>query len=155
MAKYEIEGKRILEVGCGIALASHVLNFRNADITATDYHPEVERFLDENTELNNASKIPFIRTDWVDPPSDLGLFDLIIGSDLLYESVHAEQLSIFIDQQSKKTGCEVIIIDPDRPHKNKFKNKMIEFGFNHRAEQPEAGEYLPLNYKGKIHFFNR
>lgn len=45
MYDYEIKGNRILEVGCGIALASLVLNHRLADITATDYHPEVENFL--------------------------------------------------------------------------------------------------------------
>lgn len=39
MVEYEIVGLRILEVGCGIALASLVLNHRLADITATDYHP--------------------------------------------------------------------------------------------------------------------
>lgn len=40
MAEQEIDGLRILEVGCGIALASLVLNQRHANITATDYHPE-------------------------------------------------------------------------------------------------------------------
>ena len=37
--------KRILEVGCGIGLSSLILNRLNADITATDYHPEAEKFL--------------------------------------------------------------------------------------------------------------
>ncbi len=38
MLDYQIKGKRVLEVGCGIALASLVLNQRDADITATDHH---------------------------------------------------------------------------------------------------------------------
>src|SRR5680860_342426 len=45
MLNYPIEGKRILEIGCGMALSSLLLNARQADITATDYHPEVEHFL--------------------------------------------------------------------------------------------------------------
>ena len=61
MFDYEIEGKSILEVGCGIALASLVLNHRLADITATDHHPEVENFLTENINLNNGNEIPFVR----------------------------------------------------------------------------------------------
>ncbi len=48
MLTYEIEGKRILELGCGLALASMVLNLRGANITATDYHPEVASFLKYN-----------------------------------------------------------------------------------------------------------
>ena len=84
MLEHDIEGKRILEVGCGIALTSLVLNHRHADITATDHHPEVESFLKQNVKLNNGQKIPFTRTDWTNKNSDLGEFDLIIGSDLLY-----------------------------------------------------------------------
>ena len=62
MFDYEIEGVRVMEVGCGIGLASLVLNYRNADITSTDYHLEVESFLQENTKLNNGPEIPFILT---------------------------------------------------------------------------------------------
>ena len=40
MFEFEIAGKRILEVGCGIGLASLVLNHRPGDITATDHHPQ-------------------------------------------------------------------------------------------------------------------
>ena len=32
--------------------------------TATDYHPEAEKFLDINTELNKDDEIPFVRTCW-------------------------------------------------------------------------------------------
>ncbi|HCI30425.1 MAG TPA: histidine kinase, partial [Psychrobacter sp.] len=39
MLDYDIKDKRILEVGCGMALSSLLLNHRQADITATDYHP--------------------------------------------------------------------------------------------------------------------
>ena len=35
MLDYDIAGKRILEVGCGIGLSSLVLNHRQAEITAT------------------------------------------------------------------------------------------------------------------------
>ena len=43
MVEYEIVGLRILEVGCGIALASLVLNHRLADITATAQAVTAER----------------------------------------------------------------------------------------------------------------
>jgi uncharacterized UPF0146 family protein len=36
MLKVDINGKRILEIGWGMALVSHVLNSRGADITAMD-----------------------------------------------------------------------------------------------------------------------
>jgi predicted nicotinamide N-methyase len=119
MFGYEVEGIRILEVGCGIALASLVLNHRLADITATDYHPEVEHFLVENVQLNKGKAIPFVRTGWGDADSSLGEFDLVIGSDLLYERGHVELLAGFIDRHARP-HCEVILVDPGRGHHARF-----------------------------------
>ena len=59
MFEYQVEGLKILEVGCGIGLASLVLNHRLANITATDYHPEAGGFLNANALLNGDRVIPF------------------------------------------------------------------------------------------------
>jgi len=142
MSDFDIKGKRILEVGCGIALSSHVLNQRDADITATDYHPEAGNFLQENSELNDAADIPFVRTGWADEATDLGKFDLIIGSDLLYEQEHAELLSDFIAQHANK-HCEVIIVDPGRGNHARFSKMMVKHGFSHSQSRPEhSDDYL-------------
>ena len=93
LSDYETDGKRILEVGCGMALSSLLLNKQHANITATDYHPEVETFLQRNTDLNHDDEIKFERVDWAEDHSSLGQFDLIIGSDLLYENQHIQQLA--------------------------------------------------------------
>ena len=117
MATYEIAGRRVLEVGCGIGLASLVLNQRAENITATDYHPEAAAFLAANVALNGGKAIPFVRTGWLDASDELGLFDLIIGSDLLYETEHIGLLSAFINRHAQPT-CEVIIVDPGRGQKD-------------------------------------
>jgi methylase of polypeptide subunit release factors len=57
---------RILEVRCGIALASHLLKNRHANITATDFRPKARNFLDENVKLNHSDYIPYVRTRWAD-----------------------------------------------------------------------------------------
>jgi predicted nicotinamide N-methyase len=128
MSDHDIEGKKILEIGCGIGLASLVLNSRSADITSTDYHPEAEKFLADNVKLNNSRKIPFVRTGWGDQKTRLGTFDLIIGSDLLYEQDHAELLAGFIDQHADD-DCEIIIIDPGRKNHARFSRNMEDLGF--------------------------
>ena len=149
MSDFEIKGKRILEVGCGIGLTSLVLNQRNADITATDYHPEAEGFLQQNVSLNGGSAIPFLRTGWTDAKSDLGMFDLILGSDLLYEDEHAEALSTFINQHAKPE-CEVIIVDPGRGQHARFSKKMVLLGYAHSQAQPVETAYLDDVFKGQI-----
>ena len=153
MLDYNIEGKRILEVGCGIGLASLILNHRLADITATDYHPEVKSFLDINVALNNGDKIPFVRTGWGDNANELGSYDLIIGSDLLYESNHAQLLSKFIDLHARKR-CDVVIVDPGRGHHAKFSKKMVLLGYSHSQKTVDA-TYLEKPFTGKILSYSR
>lgn len=154
MLTHQVQGKRILEVGCGIALSSHVLNARHADISATDYHPEVENFLLENTRINAGNCIPFTRTGWADPITGLGLFDLIIGSDLLYEQEHIALLSMFIRQHAKP-ACEVILIDPGRGHHARFSKRMVAEGFSHRQYAPDTSGYLNVPFKGQVLHYQR
>jgi len=154
MFHHDVVGKRVLEVGCGIGLASLVLNHRLADITATDYHPEVESFLLKNVMLNNDKRIPFVRTGWNDKLSNLGLFDLIIGSDLLYESGHVDLLSDFIDQHAS-LHCDVILVDPGRGHHARFSKKMVGLGYGHSQRKPFDAASMVPPFRGRILSYNR
>jgi predicted nicotinamide N-methyase len=158
MLEHDIEGKRILEVGCGIGLASLLLNRRGADITATDYHPNAEAFMQENTRLNHDRQIPFVRTAWGDELTNLGEFDLIIGSDLLYEHEQAELLSHFVDQHAKQK-CMMLIVDPGRRHHQRFSRIMIERGYSHHHSTPDDIDRLTQPVRGpnkfKIHRYDR
>jgi len=69
-----------------------------------------------------------VRTGWLDASDELGLFDLIIGSDLLYETEHIGLLSAFINRHAQPT-CEVIIVDPGRGQRAQFTKKMAALGF--------------------------
>jgi predicted nicotinamide N-methyase len=154
MFSYEIQGKRILEVGCGVGLASLVLNHRRADITATDHHPAVEALLSGNTVLNEDRKIPFVRTDWSDPITELGEFDLIIGSDVLYESGHAEQLAGFIDNHAR-LQCDVIIVDPGRRHKGRFRNQMAQRGYSSLEDPSSVQDKLAERFSVQIMSYHK
>jgi predicted nicotinamide N-methyase len=138
MLEQDIEGKRILEVGCGIALASLVLNHRGGDISASDIHPQVGEFLLENTRINQDVPIPFFQGDWEDESSGLGGFDLIIGSDLLYERSHVIPLAGFIDRHANPS-CEVILVDPGRGHHANFSKKMVSLGYTHEQTRTATG----------------
>lgn len=154
MMEYQVKGKRILEVGCGIGLASLVLNHRVANITATDYHPEAGPFLMENTRLNNGPEIPFVRTGWSDEDIELGKFNLIIGSDLLYEQEHVDDLSAFIDNHALEE-CEVILVDPGRGHGNRFSKEMHKLGY--ASCQMELADTAQMNqsFSGKVLLYKR
>jgi predicted nicotinamide N-methyase len=149
ISDYDTGSKRILEIGCGMALASLLLNKQHADITATDYHPESGIFLARNAVLNEDESISYKQVDWADTEDDLGLFDLIIGSDLLYEEQHIALLANFIEGHSKQT-CEVIIVDPGRGRKNKLSARMIQLGYSSSEEKPSHTDYLSEKFKGYI-----
>ena len=151
---YETKSKRILEVGCGMALSSLLLNKQCADITATDYHPEAQLFLQRNVLLNKDKAIAFEQADWANKTDNLGLFDLIIGSDLLYEDEHITLLANFIQAHSKPI-CDVIIVDPGRGRKSKLSTQMIELGFTSTHQKPIHTHYLDKEFKGSILKFTR
>lgn len=153
MLSQDTGGKRILEVGCGIGLASLVLNHSGADITATDYHPRAGEFLDINVQLNQGQPIPFIRTSWADEDRLLGKFDMIIGSDVLYEREHVNLLADFIDKHARTT-CEVIIVDPGRGHHAPFSKKMAQFGYTYTQQKIVNTDYLPKTFSCQIlHYY--
>ena len=154
ICNYQTGTKRILEIGCGMALSSLLLNKQHADITATDHHPEVGTFLSRNTLLNKDDPINYERTDWANSSDTLGLFDLIIGSDLLYEDEHIDLLAEFIEAHAKPS-CEVIIVDPGRGRKSKLSTRMIDFGFSSKHQKPTHTDYLDQEFKGYILTYKR
>lgn len=150
MISHDIDGRRILEMGCGIGLASLVLNEREANISATDIHPCAGDFLQHNSQLNCGRYIPFFRTAWEDRQLDSpGIFDLLIGSDLLYEQMHPKALSMFIKMYSKPRS-EVIIVEASRGYGKNFRYRMESLGYSLK-ELKESYERLGMeNFKGRI-----
>jgi predicted nicotinamide N-methyase len=113
MAGFDVAGKRILEIGCGLGLSSLVLQRRRADITASDHHPLAEHFLRGNALRNGLPIVAYRDLPWLIDDAILGRFDLIIGSDVLYEHQHVALLAALL-QRHARDGAEIIIADPGR-----------------------------------------
>lgn len=158
MHSHAIEGKRILEIGAGLALASLVIHRRAGDVTVTDWHPLTETFLQENLLANGLGPLPYQAGNWAlddaSGASGLGRFDLIIGSDVLYERQQPAQLARFIDQHAT-LHAEIIIVDPDRSNRGAFCREMAALGYRltmRTADKTlEGGEA----YKGRFLTFRR
>lgn len=158
--------ERILELGCGLALPSLVSHRRGADITASDCHPLAEGFLLENLGLNQLLPMKYRHGDWAEPlpleareePERLlvtGRYDLIIGSDLLYEQDVSGALAGFIGRHAMP-HAEVWIVDPDRGNRSAFNRLMRLQGFEleeSRLDQA-ASQHLP-SYKGRLLTYRR
>jgi len=154
MQVFELGDKRILEIGCGLALASLVVHRRGGDVTASDCHPLTATFLLENLRLNHLPEMKYETGHWARANPRLGLFDLIIGSDLLYEREQPEALSQFIDLHSAP-AVEVLIADPDRGNQAGFNRRMGVLGYSHTESRVWS---LPADggpYKGRLHNYRR
>jgi predicted nicotinamide N-methyase len=160
-------GEQILEIGCGLALASLVGHRRGADVTASDRHPLAASFLAENLRLNGLVPMKYLHGDW-DAETDrsesmagvaaaeLGArFDLVIGSDILYERDASGALAGFIDRHAKAT-CEVWIVDPDRGNRPAFNRRMAALGFARSEERLDGGATASAPaYKGRLLVYHR
>ncbi len=155
--------ERILEIGCGLGLASLVGHRRGADVTASDGHPLAEAFMRENLRLNGLAPMKYCQGRWgaegVLPPSGLqGEFDLIIGSDVLYERDGNGTLAAFIALHAAP-AAEVWIVDPDRGNRAAFNRQMAALAFE-RHEQRLAhalpvGAATLARYKGRMLTYQR
>lgn len=135
-----VVGESILEIGCGLALASLVSHRRGALVTASDSHPLAGSFLLENLRLNALPPMRYCHGDWmphtapqpgpalVVGPLVQGRFDLIIGSDVLYERDDAGTLAAFIGRHALPSS-EVLIVDPNRGNRPAFNRQMAALGY--------------------------
>lgn len=154
MMHFDIKHKRILEVGCGLGLSSLVLNSRGADITATDIHPEARPNLRVNTRLNDGDPIPYFQADWRDKDITSGSFDLVIGSDILYQRDHPALLARFIQNHTSK-DAQIIVVDPARGNMTRFGQELAKYGFNRFNEAIGVDVMLKHDFKGQMRTFQK
>lgn len=137
------EGKKILEIGCGLALPSFVATRFGGNVIATDFHADVPLFLEKNqigNQINFKYEVMNWRSEIERTKNDLGTFDLVLGSDILYESQHplqvAKALIAFLNP-----GGKIILSDPGRAYIQKFISSMRELGY------PEEMSTMRVNSK--------
>lgn len=155
MQHYNLTTGRVLEMGCGLGLASLVMQRRGANIMASDYHPMAASLMQNNAALNALLPVDFAVCDWANTDDDqLGQFELMIGSDVLYEPNHAVLLSKFIDRHAQKP-VTVIIVDPDRRQQREFTVAMQNNGFSCQVNRAEVAIAQQYRFKGKILTYTR
>jgi len=150
----DLRGKQVLEIGCGIALSSIVLHKIGIDITASDYHPLAQEFLDKNVIANGLAPIKYQTGNWETENPLLGRFDVIIGSDILYQPAHAHAVAQFIDRHSS-AQVQVLIVDPGRANRTRFTARMIDLGYLHQGEKFDQGVDTDHHCKGHLLHYRR
>ena len=154
MGTIDIAGRRVIELGCGLGLASLVMHRAGADVTASDIHPLAETFMRANIALNDMAPMPFRCGDWSRNDDALGRFGLLVGSDLLYERSQAGDLSEFIDQHAN-ASADVIIVDPNRGQRAAFRKLMAAHRFVATVVVAPPQVFDGITFRGQILSFHR
>lgn len=154
MQGWELGTQRILEIGCGLGLASMVIHRRLGNITASDRHPLIQPFLQENLLLNQLPDLKYCIGNWGRKNPALGEYDLIIGSDVLYERSHPEQLAQFILLHAAP-AAQILIIDPNRGNRSAFNRCMAESGFTLTETKIDAPLHDGTPYHGRLLHYRR
>ncbi|MCB9680070.1 MAG: methyltransferase domain-containing protein [Alphaproteobacteria bacterium] len=79
-----LRGRTVLELGCGLGLPSMVAAHHGATVLASDQHPHTGAFLARNLAANALDGVAYRDLDLRALPPDLGTFDLVLASDVLF-----------------------------------------------------------------------
>ena len=112
LGERELDGSRVLELGCGLALPSIVAARRGAEVVATDWSPDALTFASRNA-ARNGVELETLLAAWERPALlvERGPWPLVVAADVLYERRNVEPLLDLLP----RLGREVLLADPGRP----------------------------------------
>lgn len=125
--KLPVAGKRVVEIGAGVGMASVTAAAHGAAVLATDYSPEALRFIRYNARRNGVP-VETARLDWRDVHCT-ERFDMLFAADVLYERVNLLPIVMAIDKLLKPGGT-AFIADPRRRLAGQFLELAGENGYS-------------------------
>jgi predicted nicotinamide N-methyase len=113
----DVAGRRIVELGCGLALPSLAAALGGAQVLATDWSTDAIELAGENAR-RNALELETAVVRWSEPEPLLeqAPWDLVLAADVLYERRNVDELLALLPQ----LGTEVLLAEPGRPHAKTF-----------------------------------
>jgi predicted nicotinamide N-methyase len=107
-----LDGKRVLDLGCGLGVPGLVAAARGALVTAVDWAADAIALLADNAARNHLA-LELVQADW---RAFSGDFDLVLAADLLYERRNADALLEVLPALAP----EVLLAEPGRPPAAEF-----------------------------------
>lgn len=140
-----VKGKKVLEIGCGVGLPSMVASFLGGEVLATDFHPDVEEFFLRNCR-HSVVRCSYERMNWREENHYEGSFDVVLGSDILYESKHPQEVAKALSRFLRPNGL-IILADPGRSYVNMFLEASCEIGLSFEKHVKEVDGKSVLIYE--------
>ena len=134
VAGLDLADGRAIELGCGVGLPPLAALARGARVLATDHYAAALDFSRYNARANTGREPETALLDWQPPRTQgLGIFDLVLAADVLYEERNVPALASLIPALLAPGG-EVLFADPRRRSAPVFLAAMEKRGFGRRSE---------------------
>lgn len=134
-------GRRLLELGCGIGLVAAAAARAGFEVTATDYYDDALEFARVNVAANSGREIRTRMVDWRDLPADLGTFNVVVASDVLYEPRYGPLIAAVFDATLTRAGVG-FVADPGRVAAEAFVAECTRLGL-------EAAPGAPVEHQAE------
>jgi len=121
------QGRRAIELGCGVGLVSIAAARTGWHILATDCDPVPLQFAEFNAAANAVEIDAFELLDWHNPPTE-SRFSRVLAADVLYQRCDHTPILNCIDQLLEHDGV-AIIADPNRGVADDFVARAEANGF--------------------------
>lgn len=113
IARQSGNGRQLLELGCGIGLVSLAAAQAGFRVLATDYYADALEFTAANLARYALHDSDTRLVDWRNLPEDLGTFDVVAASDVLYEKPQAALIADTLARTLAPGGLG-LVSDPGR-----------------------------------------
>jgi predicted nicotinamide N-methyase len=113
----DLRGRRVVELGCGLAVPSIAAARAGAAVLATDVSDEALTLVERNAREHSA-RVETAIVDWAEPDELVGRasFDLVLAADVLYERASVAPLLSLIP----RLAPEAWLAHPGRPAAGAF-----------------------------------
>ncbi len=125
----DLSGQRVIDLGCGLGVAGIAAAMVGARVTFTDYKAAALAFAEQNSRLNGLDEdsTEFRSLDW-DNPGELPRFNMIIGSEILYDYYFHGSL-IRLVNRILQPGGSIVLSDRKRLVVTRFLGRLVGSGF--------------------------
>lgn len=127
VATSDFDGRSVLEIGAGLGAPGLAAAARGGSVTLTDDREESLELIRKNAARNDLT-VTARRMNWDDPPEDLGTFDRILASDVLYDDGMLRGVLRFA-KRALADGGELWLSDPQRIPDSGIRGAALLSGF--------------------------
>ncbi len=131
LAGPRLDGRRVLDLGCGAGPSGLAAALQGADVTFLDWEPRALRLVEHSAARLGVEPAGLIQADWREDVEG-GPWEIVVGADVLYEERNAAGVARFLAAHLADRG-RGLIADPGRAYASGLEPALADEGLRLRA----------------------